>query len=91
MTKAELIERVAKDVGNSVSKRKVSEIVESVFENLHKGIRRDKRFSYPGFGTWLVKKRKKRKGRNIATGEMIDIPPTKTVTFKPSPNLKARL
>ena len=91
MTKAELIERVAKDAGPGVSKRKVAEIVESVFENLHKGIRRDKRFSYPGFGTWLVRKRKKRKGRNIATGEIIDIPATKTVTFKPSPNLKARL
>jgi DNA-binding protein HU-beta len=91
MTKAELIERVAKDAGPAISKKMVSTIIESSFEHLHKAIRKDKRFTYPGFGTWTVKKRKARKGRNPKTGEMIAIAPTKTVAFKPAPNFKASL
>ncbi|MCK5687975.1 HU family DNA-binding protein [Myxococcota bacterium] len=91
MTKADLIERVAKDMGPGVSKKATQKMVESVFENLHKGIKRDKRFSYPGFGTWTVKKRKARKGRNPKTGEAVTIAPTKTVTFKPAPHFKSSL
>ena len=91
MTKAELIERVAKDVGPGVTKKLTTQMVESVFENLHKAIRKDKRFTYPGFGTWTIKKRKARKGRNPKTGEVIDIAPTRTVAFKPAPNFKASL
>lgn len=91
MTKAELIERVSKDIGPFVSKKRVTNIVESVFDHLYKSIRKDKRFTYPGFGTWAVKKRKARKGRNPKTGEVIMIAPTKTVAFKPAPNFKASL
>ncbi|MEK7703386.1 MAG: HU family DNA-binding protein, partial [Myxococcota bacterium] len=63
MTKAELIERVAKEAGPTVTKKQVGQLVESVFEHLHKAIRKDKRFTYPGFGTFAIKKRKARKGR----------------------------
>ncbi|MBN1961822.1 MAG: HU family DNA-binding protein [Deltaproteobacteria bacterium] len=91
MTKADLIERVAKDIGPGLSKRMVAHVVESTFEHLHKAIRKDKRFTYPGFGTWTVKKRKARKGRNPKTGEIIAIAPTKTVAFKPAPHFKASL
>jgi len=91
MTKAELIERVAKDTGPTISKKMVGHIIEAAFEHLHKAIRKDKRFTYPGFGTFAVKKRKARKGRNPKTGEMIAIAPTRTVAFKPAPNFKASL
>ena len=91
MTKAELIERVAKDAGPRLTKKQVGELVESVFEHLHKAIRKDKRFTYPGFGTFTIRKRKARKGRNPKTGEVVHIAPTKTVTFKPAPNFKASL
>jgi DNA-binding protein HU-beta len=91
MTKADLVERVSKDAGPTVSKKMVCRMVESVFEHLHKAIRKDKRFTYPGFGTFCVKKRKARKGRNPKTGEIIQIAPTRTVAFKPAPNFKANL
>lgn len=91
MTKAELVERVAKDLGPGVTKKVATQAVESVFEHLHKSIKKEKRFTYPGFGTWTVKKRKARKGRNPKTGEEIKIPPTKTVVFKPAPHFKASL
>jgi len=91
MTKAELIERVSKDMGPGTTKRLAGDIVESVFEHLHKGIKKDKRFTYPGFGTFRVVKRKARKGRNPKTGEVIQIAPTRTVAFKPAPNFKTSL
>jgi DNA-binding protein HU-beta len=91
MTKAELIERVAKDAGPRMSRRMVAQVIEAAFEHLHKAIRKDKRFTYPGFGTWSVKKRKARKGRNPKTGEIVPIAPTRTVSFKPAPNFKASL
>lgn len=91
MTKAELIERVAKDIGPHITKKMAAEVIERTFENLHRAIRKDKRFTYPGFGTWTLKKRKARKGRNPKTGEEILIKPTRTVTFKPAPNFKAKL
>ena len=91
MTKAELIERVSKDAGPAVSKKMVTLMVEATFEHLHRAIRKDKRFTYPGFGTWAVKKRKARKGRNPKTGEVILIAPTRTIAFKPAPHFKASL
>jgi DNA-binding protein HU-beta len=91
MTKADLVERVSKDAGPTVSKKMVGQLVEAVFEHLHKAIRKDKRFTYPGFGTFSVKKRRARKGRNPKTGEIIQIAPTRTVAFKPAPNFKASL
>jgi DNA-binding protein HU-beta len=91
MTKAELIEKVAKEAGAGVSKKQVSDIVESTFATLEKAIRKDKRFHLPGFGTWAVKKRQARKGRNPKTGEVVMIAPTRTVAFKPAPTFKASL
>ena len=91
MTKAELIEKVHKDVARHLKKKDTTAIIESVFEQLHKSIRKEKRFTYPGFGTFNIQKRKARKGRNPSTGQEIVIPATKTVTFKPAPNFKTKL
>lgn len=90
MTKADLIEKV-QAVHGDLSKRQVALVVDAVFENLAKGIRKDKRFSMPGFGTFVVKKRAGRVGRNPQTGVEIKIAPTKTIGFKPAPELKNAL
>jgi len=45
----------------------------------------------PGFGTFTVKRRAGRVGRNPQTGVEIQIAPTKTVGFKPAPELKRAL
>ena len=49
------------------------------------------RFAVPGFGTFDVKTRAARKGRNPKTGEEIDIPASKTVAFKPAGALKDKV
>ena len=89
MTKAELINAILKTKGMpELTKKATGEIVDAVFENLAKAIRTEKRFVFPGFGTFTVRRRKARKGRNPRTGQEIKIAATKTVTFKPAPQLK---
>ena len=90
MTKAELIEKVQADV-QALNKKQTGELIDVVFETLGEAIQNDGRFSYPGFGTFTVKERKARKGRNPRTGAEITIPASKTVAFKAAPSLKEKL
>ena len=90
MTKAELIEKVAgsKAVGD-VTKKSVQAVIDTTFDEIKKAIKKEERFSFPGFGTFNKKKRAARKGRNPQTGETIKIKAQTTVTFKPAADLKA--
>jgi DNA-binding protein HU-beta len=90
MTKADLIERVQSSRPD-LSKRQVQDVVDAVFDNLVRAIRKDKRFAMPGFGTFTVKRRAPRVGRNPQTGAEIQIAATKTVSFRPAPELKKAL
>jgi DNA-binding protein HU-beta len=90
MTKADLIEKV-QETRPDISKRQVANLLDAVFEHLSRAIRKEKRFSMPGFGTFTVKRRAGRVGRNPQTGAPIQIAPTKTVGFKPAPELKRAL
>ena len=92
MTKSAFIEAVMKQVKNEeLTKKSVTEIVDTVFEVMTKTVKKEKKFSYPNFGTFAVKKRKARKGRNPQTGEVIKIKASKSVSFKPSPGFKKML
>ena len=93
MTKAELIDKVAQQIAKKadVSKKATGEIIDLAVAEVAKAIKKEKRFSYPGFGTFNVKSRKARKGRNPQTGEVISIKASKTVSFKPAPELKKKL
>jgi len=89
MTKAELIENVANTTG--LSKRQTGEIINAIFETVGNAIANEGRFSYPGFGTFTVRERAARTGRNPRTGATIQIKASKTVKFKAAPNLKTSL
>jgi len=91
MTKAELIEAVIKATKSENSKAATGDQIDATFAAISKAIKKDGRFSYPSFGTFTVKKRKARTGRNPKTGETIKIKASKTVGFKPTPKLKASL
>jgi len=91
MTKAELIEKLYNKHDGEVTKRLVGDLVDGVFEQMTATIKKEKRFAYPGFGTWTVRNRKKRKGRNPQTGEVITIKASKTVGFRPAKALKELL
>jgi DNA-binding protein HU-beta len=89
MTKQDVIETVAKATG--LSKRGAAVAVDSTITSIAKGIKKDKRLALSGFGTFTVRKRKPRVGRNPRTGEEIKINASKTVGFKPAPALKMGL
>jgi DNA-binding protein HU-beta len=92
VTKDELITAVIKTCKDAnLSKRLTGDVLDAAFENMSKAIKKEKRFAYPGFGTFTVRNRKARKGRNPQTGEEIKIKASKTVGFKPAPTLKNSL
>ena len=92
MTKDELIVTVMKTCkDNGLTKRLTTDIIYNAFSSIGKAIKKDKRFTYPGFGTFTVRKRKARTGRNPQTGEAIKINASKTVGFKPSLKFKGSL
>lgn len=92
MTKQELVEKLAQSQEKrNVTKAAAQDVVESMFDNLCFVLKRKRRFTFSGFGTFLVKKRKERKGINPQTGEAIQIEAFKTIRFKPSDKLKKSL
>jgi DNA-binding protein HU-beta len=92
MTKADLIEKIhGENAGADLSKKSIGDLLDAVFDSVSKAIKKDGRFTYPGFGTFSVRKLKPRVGRNPRTGEQIKIKATKTVRFKPAPALKESL
>ena len=89
MNKAQLIEAVRKTIGSS--KADAERGVNAVLQSVKKGLKKDKAVQIVGFGSFTVKKRKARKGRNPQTGEKINIKASKTVGFKPGKALKESL
>lgn len=91
MTKAELIDAVRNAKGVELNKKQTEAVVNAVFDAVTDAVKKEKRFSFPGFGTFTVRQRKARKGRNPRTGAVINIKASKTVGFKPAPRLKEGL
>lgn len=89
MTKAELVEAVA--LQSKMTKKDAAEVLDVVFSNISKAVRKDARFSYPGFGTWSLRSRKARKIRNLQTNEIIKLKASRTVGFRPAKELKESL
>lgn len=91
MNKGELIDAVQKALGGDTSKKAAEESVKAVLESIAKGIKKDGNVQLIGFGTFEVRKRAARTGRNPKTGATIKIAASKTVGFKPSSALKGKL
>lgn len=79
MNKQELVEYVAKDC--EVSKACAEKAVNAVLSGIKQGVKKTKEVRLIGFGTFSVKSRKARKGRNPQTGEVINIKASKTIKF----------
>jgi len=98
MTKAELIARVAsrKDLPRGLTKKGVAQIIEATFTELgdyfiraRVGGTNPARFSYPGFGVFVKRRRNQRKVRDPRdNGAFLTIPPQATITFAPGQDLK---
>ena len=89
MTKAELIEEVAKVA--SLTKKETELIVNTVFDNITDALGKGDKVELRGFGSFRIRHRNSRKGRNPKTGEEIPITARRVVTFRPGQKLKARV
>ncbi len=88
MNKADLVETVAKDMKSS--KAAAERAVNAVLGGIGKGLKKDKKVQLVGFGTFDVRQRKARMGRNPQTGVTIRIPAKKAVGFKAGKDLKKK-
>ncbi len=79
MTKAELIEKMAKDA--DVSKAAAGKALDSFVDGVKKSLKKGDKVTLVGFGTFSVSKRGARKGRNPRTGEVIKIKASKAPKF----------
>jgi len=86
LTKKALIESVAEL--NDVTKREAEESVDSVINTIKDALIEGMSVNIHGFGVFSVKDTAAREGRNPATGETIQIPAGKKLSFKPSSTLK---
>lgn len=80
MTKAELIEKIAKDA--DVSKATAQKAIDSFIDGIKKSLKKGNPVTLVGFGTFSVAKRAARKGRNPQTGEAIKIKASRSPKFK---------
>lgn len=81
MTKAMVAARVAEKTG--MSRKDTMEAIEIFLECVKDALKRDRKVSLVGFGTFFMKEKNARNGRNPRTGEKIYIPPKSVATFKP--------
>lgn len=91
MTKSELIDalnQAAAEEDIDLTKKDTGTLIDMLFGIVAESIEDEQRFSYPNFGTFNIRHRKAREGRNPQTGEPLQIPASNTVSFKPSPTFK---
>ena len=89
MTKADLVAIMAKTAGGS--KTAAEKAVNSMVGGIVESLRRGRRVTISGFGTFVVARRAARNGRDPRTGKAIKIPPAKVPRFRPSRSLKTAI
>jgi len=86
MTKADLVEEVVKVSG--LSKKHAEIIVNSVFCSITEALQKDDKIELRGFGSFRVRRRRSRQGRNPKTGDHVAVPEKRIPYFKPGKELK---
>ncbi len=87
LTKAELVDRLAEEE-LGLSKRKVGEIVDLVFDKIREALAKGDKVQLIPFGSFVVRERKKREGRNPKTGAKLMIPARKVPAFTAGKGLR---
>ena len=86
MTKAALVEEVARVA--ELTKKHSEGIVDAVFESIINALQRGEKIELRGFGSFRLRRREPRKGRNPKTGDRVDVPSKRVPYFKPGKELK---
>jgi integration host factor subunit alpha len=90
MTKADLVEIVYEKVGG-LSKKESQDIVETIFDTMKDILKSGEKIKISGFGNFILRDKRPRKGRNPQTGDDIQITARRVLTFRPSQILKAHI
>ncbi len=89
MTKAELVEQVAHST--QLTKKHAELIVNTVFDSIAQSLREGEKIELRGFGSFRIRRRGPRIGRNPKTGDQVRVPPKRIPYFKPGKELKELL
>jgi integration host factor subunit alpha len=89
MTKADIVEIIYEKVG--FSRKESAEIVDLVFDLMKETLEGGDKIKISGFGNFVVRQKRSRKGRNPQTGTEIEISARRVLTFKPSQVLRKAL
>jgi integration host factor subunit alpha len=89
LTKSHLIEAIAEQ--NGFTKKKSTETVETILEIIKSTLVPGEKVLISGFGKFCIKDKRKRKGRNPATGEDMMLAPRRVVTLRCSGKLRERI
>jgi integration host factor subunit beta len=89
MTKADLVEKIAATV--NLTKKETEVVIDTIFEGIAKALasNQDGKVELRGFGSFRVRRRGGRQGRNPQSGATVNVPPKKVPYFKPGKELKA--
>jgi DNA-binding protein HU-beta len=89
MNKKDTIIRMSKDAG--ITALQATKAFSSLLEGVKSTLRSGGKVTFSGFGSFEVKPRRARKGRNPKTGTEVAIPPKNRIKFNPSKSLKNSL
>lgn len=89
MTKADLVDLVAQEV--DMPRKKADELVQVVLESIIAALHRNEKVELRGFGSFRIRQRGERTGRNPKTGAQVHVPPKKIPYFKPGKHLREEL
>jgi integration host factor subunit beta len=86
MVRAEIINQVAQELG--LTKKKASVAVNTVFRSITEALARGDKVELRGFGSFTIRHRKARQGRNPKTAEIVHVPAKKVPFFRAGKELK---
>ena len=89
MTKAALVEEVSEKTG--LPKKQAEIVVNTVFESIVETLKTGEKIELRGFGSFRIRQRDARMGRNPKTGEKVDVPAKRIPYFKPGKELRELL
>lgn len=89
MKKSEMIEMLASTTG--LTKADCEKVFNATFDMFKDELSKGEKVSIAGFGTFKISERSAREGRNPSTGEKIQIPASKSVSFKAGTELKSKV
>lgn len=87
MTKAELIEKVTEKM-NSLTTKQTEVVVNMVFDSIKNALARGEKVEIRGFGSFRIRNRRQREGRNPKTGTSVNVPSKKVPFFKTGKELR---